>query len=81
MAEKTLIQLQKISAVLGITIGVLSGVQAWAVLPYRIQELESKTRLIESALTRVDKELVAISVSQNDIKESLVEVRQILNKR
>lgn len=81
MSDRAMIQIQKLSTVIGILIGVLSAVQAWAVLPYRIQELESKTRLLETILTRVDKELVAISVSQADIKASLQEVRQSLQKR
>ena len=81
MPERWSKNLQAVVLIIGVTTGVFGAVQSMAVIPYRLKEVETKVQMLESVVNRVDKELVGLSVSNQNIEKMVTEMRQLMTSQ
>lgn len=72
MSDETKKNLEVITLVISITIACLAAIKAWALTPYRLEQVESAQRSTSSEVHSLEVEQFKLS---GDIRESLSEIR------
>lgn len=72
MSDEAKARLEVAALFLSIVIGLAAAVKAWAILPYRLDQVESKATESEHKLYGIERESAKV---YSDIRESLAEIR------